>query len=210
MTCRRATVQLGFSKTRVAGLQGVCARGWCVGRAVGRLAVAAGLLVAASAGCGPRVAIIEVLQVNDVTTGWFDDGIVQGGLNRLVPTISFRLENTADVDIWSVQINGVFRRAGEEEEWGSTFVQVVGAEGLFSFLRRLLGRGSSVDGLASRAETPPIVLRSDLGYTGEEPRLEMFENRYFVDVKVELFVKHGGAQWVKLSEFPIERQLLTR
>ena len=160
---------------------------------MGRLTVAAGLLVAASAGCGPRVAIVEALQVNEVTTGWFDDGIVEGGLNRLVPTISFRLENTADVEVRSVQINGVFRRVGEQEEWGSTFVHVVG-----------------VEGLASRAETSPIVLRSDLGYTGEEPRLEMFENRYFVDVGVELFVKHGGAQWVKLSEFPIERQLLTR
>ena len=159
---------------------------------MGRLTVASGLLVAASAGCGPRVAIVEVLQVNEVTTGWFDDGIVQGGLNRLVPTIAFRLENTADVEIRSVQINGVFRRVGEEEEWGSTFVQVVG-----------------VEGLASHAETSTFVLRSDLGYTGEEPRLDMFENRYFVDVGVELFVKHGGAQWVMLSEFPIERQLLT-
>ena len=192
MTRRRVPVQLGFPKKCVAGLQGVCARGWCVGRAVGRLTVACGLLVAASAGCGPRVAIVEVLQVNEVTTGWFDDGIVQGGLNRLVPTISFRLENTADVEIRSVQINGVFRRVGEEEEWGSTFVQVVG-----------------VEGLASHAETSTFVLRSDLGYTGEEPRLDMFENRYFVDVGVELFVKHGGAQWVMLSEFPIERQLLT-
>ena len=190
MTCRRVPVQLRFPKKRVAGLQGVCTRGWCVGRAVGRLTVAAGLLVA---GCGPRVVIVEALQVNEVTTGWFDDGIVEGGLNRLVPTISFRLENTADVEVRSVQINGVFRRVGEQEEWGSTFVQVVG-----------------VEGLASRAETSPIVLRSDLGYTGEEPRLEMFENRYFVDVGVELFVKHGGAQWVKLNEFPIERQLLTR
>ncbi len=193
MACRRVPVRRGFLKKCVAGLQGVCARGWCVGRAVGRLTVASGLLVAASAGCGPRVAIVEVLQVNEVTTGWFDDGIVQGGLNRLVPTISFRLENTADVEIRSVQINGIFRRVGyEEKEWGSTFVQVVG-----------------VEGLASHAETSTFVLRSDLGYTGEEPRLDMFENRYFVDVGVQLFVKHGGAQLVKLSEFPIERQLLT-
>ena len=192
MACRRVPVQLGFPKKRVAGLQGVCARGWCVGRAVCRLTLASGLLVAASAGCGPRVAIAEALQVNEVTTGWFDDGIIQGGLNRLVPTISFRLENTAAIEIRSVQINGVFRRVGEEEEWGNAFVRVVGTEGL-----------------PSGSLTSPIVLESDLGYTGEEPRLEMFENRHFVDVGVELFVKHGGAQWVKLSEFLIERQLLT-
>ena len=90
------------------------------------------------------------------TTGWFDDGIIQGGLNRLVPTISFRLENTAAIEIRSVQINGVFRRVGEEEEWGNAFVRVVGTEGL-----------------PSGSLTSPIVLESDLGYTGEEPRLEM-------------------------------------
>ncbi len=193
MTRRRVPVQLGFPKERVAGLHGVCARGWCVGRAVGRLTVVSGLLVAAGVGCGGLdVDITEALQVHEVTTGWLDAGIVQGGLNRLVPTISFRLENTTDTEIRHVQITGVFRRDGEQEEWGDVFVRVVGAEGL-----------------PSGSLTSPIVLRSDLGYTGEEPRLEMFENRYFVDVGVQLFVKHGGAQLVKLSEFPIERQLLT-
>ena len=160
---------------------------------MGRLTVVSGLLVAAGGGCGGLdVDITEALQVNEVTTGWFDAGIVQGGLNRLVPTISFRLENTTDTEIRHVQITGVFRRVGEQEEWGDVFVRVVGAEGL-----------------PSGSLTSPIVLRSDLGYTGEEPRLEMFENRHFEDVGVELFVKHGGAQLVKLSEFPIERQLLT-
>ena len=160
---------------------------------MGRLTVVSGLLVAAGVGCGGLdVDITEALQVHEVTTGWLDAGIVQGGLNRLVPTISFRLENTTDIEIRHVQITGVFRRVGEQEEWGDVFVRVVGAEGL-----------------PSGSVTSPIVLQSDLGYTGEEPRLEMFENRHFVDVGVQLFVKHGGAQLVKLSEFPIERQLLT-
>jgi hypothetical protein len=193
MARRRVSVRLGFPKKCVAGLQGVCARGWCVGRAVGRLTVAAGLLVAAGAGCGGLdVDIAEALQVTEVTTGWFDAGIVQGGRNRLVPTISFRLENTTDIELRHVQVTGVFRRMGEEEVWGDAFNRAIGTEGLLS-----------------RALTAPIVLQSDLGYTGEQPRLEMFEHREFVDARVGLFVKHGGRQLVKLSEFPIERQLLT-
>ena len=155
--------------------------------------VVSGLLVAAGAACtGPGVDITKALQVREVTTGWFDMGIVQGRLNRLVPTVSFQLENAADAEIRSVQVLAVFRRFGEETEWGSAFVRVVG-----------------IEGLPSGAMTSPIVLRSDLGYTGEQARLEMFENRLFVDVNVELSVKHRGAQWVKLTEFQIERQLLT-
>ena len=92
MVCRRVPVQRGFLKKCVAGLQGVRARGWCVGRAVGRLTVISGLLVAAGAGCGGLdVDITEALQVNEVTTGWFDAGIVQGGRKQarsyyLLPT----------------------------------------------------------------------------------------------------------------------------
>ena len=211
----RVPFQLIFPNKGPAGLQGVFARvgrracaylarnvgtALAIERVRGRRRAAlprwvvSGLLVTAGAGCtGPDVDITEALQVAEVTTGWFDDGIVQGRLNRLVPTISFRLENTTDAEIRHVQVTAVFRRVGEEETWGDAFARVIGTEGL-----------------ASGSVTSPIVLQSDLGYTGEEPRLDMFENRSFVDVGVELFIKHGGAQLVKFSEFQIERQLLTQ
>ena len=35
-------------------------------------------------------------------------------------------------------------------------------------------------------------------------------NRLFIDAKVEVFGKHGSATWVKLGDFRIDRQLLTR
>jgi len=38
----------------------------------------------------------------------------------------------------------------------------------------------------------------------------MLQNTQFVDFKVEVFGKHASATWVKLGEFPIARQLLTR
>lgn len=180
--------EVGRARRQRAALQG-----WVLG----------GVIAAVGAGCGgPAVEISEAVRVREVTTGWFDAGLVAGGRNRLVPTISFRLENTTDTPIRTVQVNSVFRRPVDEaecpecegwEEWGNAFVRAIDR-----------------DGLAPGASTPPLVLRSDLGYTGEQPRLEMFEHRDFRDVKVELFVKHGGAQWVKLEEFPIHRQLLTQ
>ena len=68
--------------------------------------------------------------------------------------------------------------------------------------------------MRSRAErarhVAELVLRSGLGYTGDQPRLQMLQNREFVDAKVEIFLKQGSRVWAKLAEFPIERQLLTQ
>lgn len=149
------------------------------------------LLSTAGACSGPAVDIASAVRVGDVTTGWFDAGLDEQHRNKLVPTVSFRLENVTDRPLRSLQINGVFRRVGEQEEWGSAFVPAAGAEGL-----------------APGVSTDPIVLRSTVGYTSEQPRMEMLTNRSFVDVKVELFIKHRSDQWVKLDEFVIERQLL--
>ena len=54
------------------------------------------------------------------------------------------------------------------------------------------------------------MLRSRLGYTGEQPRLQMLQNKEFVDAKVEIFLKQGSRVWAKLAEFPVGRQLLTQ
>jgi hypothetical protein len=64
--------------------------------------------------------------------------------------------------------------------------------------------------LAPGASTGELVLRSGLGYTADQPRLQMLQNREFVDAKVEIFLKQGSRVWAKLAEFPIERQLLTQ
>lgn len=151
--------------------------------------------VVLTAGCGgQQVDLVKTLEVVDPTTGWYDAGVVEGGKNRLVPSISFRLKNRSTQDLTgSVQVNAVFRRVKETEEWGSAYVRAVDSTGL-----------------PAGAISPPVVLRSNLGYTGTEPRVELLKNRQFVDARAELFVKHGSSQWVKLGDFAIERQLLTR
>jgi hypothetical protein len=150
------------------------------------------LVVLASACGSQQLDARDQLLLEEVTTGWFDAGIVDGK-NKLVPTISLQLKNAGPDTVDTVQLNAVFRRVGEEEEWGSAFVRAVGADGL--------GAGSS---------TPPLVMRSQLGYTGEQPRNQMLQHREFMDARVELFAKRGSEQWAKLGEFPIKRQLLTQ
>jgi len=156
-----------------------------------RLAVTL-LAAALLAACESREVQKDLRLVN-VHTGWYDSGIVEGGLNKLVPSISLELENVSERDIASVQINAVFRRVGEEEvSWGDHFVRAIDSSGL---------RAGSA--------TTPIVLRSSFGYTGSQARIQMLQNKEFVDAKVEIFGKHRSKPWVKMAEFQIDRQLLT-
>jgi len=145
-----------------------------------------------SPACGPPVDLKASLQVGEVATGWFDQGIVDSQ-NKLVPSIAFTLTNTSDRDISSVQLNVVFRRAGEAEEWDAVYM-----------------RGIDATGLAPGASTSSMVVRAKLGYTGDQPRAEMLQHPQFVDARAKIFAKHGSAQWVELGDFPIERRLLTQ
>lgn len=150
------------------------------------------LLAAAACGGSARQPITKLVEPVDVKTGWFDAG-VENGMNKLVPTAMLSLKNVSAEPVANVQLNAVIRRAGETEEWGGAFTKVIGTEGI-----------------APGARTKPIILRSNLGYTGIEPRAQMLKNRQFVDASVQVFAKHGGDQWVKLGEWPIARDLLTQ
>ena len=114
-------------------------------------------------------------------------------MNKLVPSISLKLRNKS-------------RRAG-----------AVGADQRDLQARRRgrnVGRafrlGHPARAARRRRATTELVLRSELGYTGEQPRLQMLQNKEFVDAKVEIFLKQGSRVWAKLAEFPIDRQLLTQ
>lgn len=141
--------------------------------------------------CGSRD-VEKDLTIVDVRTGWYDTGPQQGGVNKLVPSISLELQNVSDRDIASVQLNAVFKRAGEATNWGDHFIRAIDTEGL-----------------AAGATTKSIVLRSSLGYTGTQPRQQMLQNKEFVDATVTVFGKHGSRTWVKMAEYPIDRHLLT-
>jgi hypothetical protein len=149
------------------------------------------LLLVTLAGCS-KVNPIQVMEPQDVVTGWYDAGILVDGKNKLVPTVSLKLRNKSDAPIDGVQIMAVFKRVGEQEMWGEHYGWAVRREAL-------------VPG----ASTPAIVMRSQLGYTGEQARIQILQHKDFVDAKVEVFLKKGSQVWAKLGDFPIERQLLT-
>ena len=155
-----------------------------------RLAVCLGILLIV-AGCRSRE-VEKDLALTDIHSGWYDVGVVDGQ-NKLVPSITVRLQNVSSEAISRVQLNAVFRRVGEAEEWDAHFV-----------------RGIGPDGLEPGAKGGELVLRSERGYTGSESRLQMLENKEFVDARVEIFGKHGSRNWVKIGEYTIDRQLLTQ
>ncbi len=150
-------------------------------------------VLASSLGCNRGVDPIAVLEPLDIVTGWYDAGIVEGNMNKLVPSVSLKLRNKSSDPVRSIQINAVFRRVGEPEMWGEHF-----------------GWAIQREPLAPGGQTNELVLRSGLGYTGEQPRMQMLQNSQFVDAKVEIFLRQGSRVWAKLAEFPIQRQLLTQ
>jgi hypothetical protein len=146
----------------------------------------------AAGACAPPVDLTKNLQVLDVSTGWFDAGIVNGQ-NKLVPTLTFKLKNNSDQSLKVLQANVLFHRISDPNvEWGAGFLSVAGSEGL-----------------SPGATSNPLTVKSNLGYTGsDQTRQEILHNRAFVDATVQVFAKYGSAQWVKMGEYPVERRLL--
>jgi hypothetical protein len=151
------------------------------------------LAFASFTACGPAVDLTTGLQVTIVNSGWYDLGIVNGQ-NKLVPAVSFRLRNVSDQTLVSLQVNALFRRVTENDEWGSELVIAAGS-----------------DGLSAGGSTVALMAKSPRGYTGsDQSRQEMLQNSHFVDAKVDLFAKYGSTQWTRLGSYPIARQLLTK
>ena len=144
----------------------------------------------AFAACGPAVDLTKGLQVLNVSTGWYDAGLVNGE-NKIVPSVSFALKNVSDATLASLQVNALFRLVNDPAEWGSGFLTAAGSRGLDAGVM-----------------TDVFVIRSQQGYTSTDPRQDMLHNSHFVDAKVELSAKYGSGQWTRIGVYPIDRQLL--
>ena len=144
-----------------------------------------------AASCGSRIDLSTGLQVDAISTGWFDAGNVDGK-KKLVPGVSFRLKNASDQKLTMLEVNASFRRVGDENEWGKGFATAAGSSGL-----------------APGAATSAITVRSQLGYTGIESGAEMLDNSHFVDARVDLFARYGSTNWTRIGEYPITRRLIS-
>lgn len=153
------------------------------------------LLSLAAVSCSGQAAPLDqTIRVDDVVTGWFAAENTEDGKNKIVPSISLKLTNTGAQPLGAVQLNCIFKRVGDPEEWSTALVRAVDRQ----------------TGLAPGATSDPIVVRAPQGYTGVQPRSQLLGNRLFVDAKVEVFGKHGSAPPVKIGEYRIERQLLAQ
>jgi hypothetical protein len=156
------------------------------------LRISLACLALVAAGCSKPVDLKQALQVTDVSTGWFDAGIVDGR-NKIVPSVTFKLKKAPGSDIPWVALNGVVRAVdGQPSDLeDDIYVQRVDFSG---------------------DETAPITIQGKTGYTGDPPqsRADLLKNSQFRDLKIKIFVKQSSAQWVDLAETPIARQLLTR
>jgi hypothetical protein len=150
------------------------------------------LLAAAASACGPKVDLTKGLQIVDVSTGWSDKGIVEGQ-NKIVPSITFAVKNVSDKSLVALDINAAFHQVTETQDWDTDLVNVSGSEGL-----------------AAGATSKHFTIESKQGYKGTETRAEMMKNTHFIDAKVNLFAKYGNAQWTRIGEFPITRQLIAK
>jgi hypothetical protein len=153
-----------------------------------RLALSLALIVA---GCSAPIDLKEAMQVSDVSTGWYDAGIV-GGKNKLVPSVTFRLKKGPETSIPALSLNVVFKAVADGEGWDDVFVQ----------------RVNFVDGV----QTAPITVRPEKGYTGDAPqtRLQILQHSGFRDLNVQVFGKQSSSQWTEVYHTQISRQLITQ
>lgn len=151
----------------------------------------AGLALLASS-CGLGVDLAAVLEVADLQTGYYNNG-VKDGSHHLVPTASFQLRNQGDRDLSSVQLVVQFWQDGAADEMDSRQVT-----------------GISTDPLAPGASTDRFLVRSLTGYTLEDPDIStLFAHSQFKDVSVRVYARRSGGL-VKIAEHPVERRILAQ
>lgn len=144
------------------------------------------------AACTPSVDLKQAVEVTDISTGWFDGGIVDGQ-NRLVPSATFRIrKKDPATDLSTIALNITFKRDGDTENFEDVFVQRVE--------------------FGPDHQTAPIPVRAETGYTGDPPqsRADMLKNSHFRDMEVRVLGRQASGQWTELHRFPVERRLITQ
>ena len=149
------------------------------------------LMLLAAAACTRQVDIKQTFRVTDLAGGYYDAGVVDGK-NKLIPTVSVRIDKSTSEEIRPLSINVLFKqvKGGTDEEWDDVFLQRVDFN----------------DG----NRTQLLTLRPTAGVTGDPPqsRAEMLKNSYFIDIRAVIFAKQSSSNWVELARFDIPRQIL--
>jgi hypothetical protein len=151
--------------------------------------VVVGLGIAAAA-CSSGPDLKTALKLVPGLTGYYDDGPMADGQNRLVPSITFQLQNTSDQPITHVDLAIAFWRVNEDFEQDSKEIRALGGTAL-----------------EPGATGEAFTVRSSVGYYSVQARAEFFTNSHFVDFKVRFFAKKRGRTF-PLGEVMVERRLI--
>jgi hypothetical protein len=150
----------------------------------------ASLWLIASAGCGPEPNLAADLKFVPTISGYYDDGLTEARLNRILPSITFQLKNEGKLPITNVDLVFAFWEMGADGEADSKQI-----------------RGIESTALEPGATGDTLTVRASVGYTHEGPRADMFTNSRYIGFIVKVFARRSG-KTTKLGEFPIEARLL--
>ena len=145
------------------------------------------LLLVASA-CTPHDPAKE-LAIRDLETYWAIDTPV--GENQFIaPVARFRVRNTTEDRLDSIQAQATFRRKGETQAWASAWGWVA----------------VSKKPLQPRQETL-VVLKSEGRYKSTGTPEQMFRHQLFKDAQFEVFLKIGGSNWIRMGGGDVDRRI---
>ena len=154
-----------------------------------------------AAGCSKPVDLKQVLQVTDMSGGYYDAGIIEGR-NKIVPSITFRIKKSTDDSLRPLSVNIVFKQLPKP---GTTAPPGQAAENDFDevFKQNVPFTGDQTD---------LLTVRATAGYTGDPPqsRADLLKHSLFQDMRVHIFAKHSASQWVEVAQFDLPRQILTQ
>lgn len=156
------------------------------------LRLSCAVLLTVSASACTQVDLKTALEIQERTSGYYDAGVTDAGLNKLVPSVTFRIKNISSEPISSVDLMVFFWGVENEQprELDEVLLTAIGSEPL-----------------APGAMTEPIVVRSKQGFSIEQPRAELFNHGQFRDTTAKVFMKRSG-KIVPFGEFTTDRRLL--
>ncbi len=158
-------------------------------RRAGTAAAALAVLAFAVPGFS-HVDLASSVRIEELSGGWFVT-TSGSGKTRLLPTVSFQLRNLSASPLALVQVNVLFRRAGEPDAWSD-----------------VLRRAISSRAIESGTVTDPITVQSPVGYTGDDATARLMNHSHFVDTSVVIYARHGSERWTYLGEYPLPRRIV--
>ncbi len=135
--------------------------------------------------------IKAALEVVDIQTKWVAKDYRQWPQPKLVlvPVISFRVKNLTAEPLKYVNFNAIFKRPGDIENLGDSFLAAIRKEPV-----------------PSGGLSPVITLKSNFGREGRT--LEQFKNfPQELDYVVRLFAQFRGSRLVLLGEYTVSRDI---